>query len=202
MNKVALLSVSALGIFLLVLIGLFVATSDADFSEKPRQFSDLGGDFTLTSKEGAVSLSDYQGKVVVMYFGFMTCPEVCPNSMTVISTALARLNDHQLQGTQAMLVSVDPKRDTPDRLAVYTEFYHSNLIGLTGSKNDIDRVTQQYGAYYDFTEIESVTEDYGVEHSSRYYVIDQKGQLVAAMRHSTTPNELVAQITELLQQEG
>lgn len=202
MNKVALWSVSALGIFLLIVIGLFVVTSDADFGDKPQQFSQLGGDFNLTSKDGEVSLSDFNGKVVVMYFGFMTCPEVCPNSMTVISTALTRLNEEQLRGTQAMLVSVDPNRDTPDKLAEYTEFYHSNLIGLTGSKDDIDRVTQRYGAYYDFTEIESVTEDYGVEHSSRYYVIDQRGQLVAAMRHSTTPNELVAQIIELLEQEG
>ena len=202
MNKVALWSVAALGIFLLVVIGLFVATSDSDLGEKPQPFSQLGGDFTLTSKDGAVSLSDFKGKVVVMYFGFMTCPEVCPNSMTVISTALARLDEQQLNSMQAMLVSVDPNRDTPDKLAEYTEFYHSNLIGLTGSKDDIDRVTQQYGAYYDFTEIESVTEDYGVEHSSRYYVIDQQGQLVAAMRHSTTPNELYAQIIELLEQEG
>jgi len=175
---------------------------DTDFGEKATNFSDLGGDFTLTSKDGAVSLSDFDQKVVVMYFGFLTCPEVCPNSMTVISTALSRLSEAQLASTQGILVSVDPTRDTPDKLEEYTEFYHSSLIGLTGSKDDIDRVTQQYGAYYDFTEIESVTADYGVEHSSRYYVIDKKGKLVTAMRHSTTPNELYTQILELLEQEG
>ena len=200
MNKVALGLIAGLGIFLIVVIGLFVATSDSELGEKPQQFADLGGNFTLTSKDGDVSLTDYQGKVVVMYFGFMTCPEVCPQSMTVISSALARFNDEQLQSTQAVLVSVDPARDTPERLAEYAQFYHANLIGLTGTKDDIDRVTRQYGAYYDFTEIESVTEDYGVEHSSRYYVIDQKGKLVAAMRHSTTPNELYTQMFELLKQ--
>ena len=200
MNKAALGLIAGLGIFLIVVIGLFVVTSDSELGEKPQQFADLGGNFTLTSKDGDVSLTDYQGKVVVMYFGFMTCPEVCPQSMTVISSALARFNDEQLQSTQAVLVSVDPARDTPERLAEYAQFYHANLIGLTGTKDDIDRVTRQYGAYYDFTEIESVTEDYGVEHSSRYYVIDQKGKLVAAMRHSTTPNELYTQMFELLKQ--
>ena len=200
MNKVALGLIAGLGIFLIVVIGLFVVTSDSELGEKPQQFADLGGNFTLTSKDGDVSLVDYQGKVVVMYFGFMTCPEVCPQSMTVISSALARFNDEQLQSTQAVLVSVDPARDTPERLAEYAQFYHANLIGLTGTKDDIDRITRQYGAYYDFTEIESVTEDYGVEHSSRYYVIDQKGKLIAAMRHSTTPNELYTQMLELLKQ--
>lgn len=198
MNKVALCLLSGLGVFLLLIVGLFVVTSDGEFGEKTQRLSDLGGNFTLTSKDGAVSLDDFRGKVIVMYFGFMTCPEVCPHSMTVISTALARLDNQQRQNTQAILVSVDPNRDTPDKLAEYTKFYHDSLIGLTGSKNDIDKVTKQYGAYYDFTEIESVTEDYGVEHSSRYYVIDKQGSLVTAMRHSTTPNELYTQIQELL----
>ena len=198
MNKVALALISGLGVFLVVIIGLFVLTSDADLSEKPKQFSELGGDFTLMSKDGEVSLSDYQDKVVVVYFGFLTCPEVCPQSMTVISNALGRLDKQQQELTQAMLVSVDPKRDTPEKLEEYTRFYHPSLIGITGSKEEIDQVTKQYGAYYDFSEIESVTEDYGVEHSSRYYVIDKQGQLVTAMRHSTTSNELYAQILELL----
>jgi len=202
MNKIALWSIAGAGAFLIIMVSLFFITSDTDFGEKATKFSDLGGDFTLTSKNGAVSLSDFEQKVVVMYFGFLTCPEVCPSSMTVISTALARLNEEQLADTQAILVSVDPTRDTPEKLEEYTQFYHSSLLGLTGSKDDIDRVTKQYGAYYDFTEIESVTEDYGVEHSSRYYVIDQRGKLVTAMRHSTTPNELYTQILELLENKG
>ncbi len=198
MNKAALGLIAGLGVFLAVLIGLFIITSDAELGEKPQRFEDLGGNFTLTSKNGDVSLDDFQGKVVVMYFGFLTCPEVCPQSMTVISSALARLNKQQLAQSQGVLVSVDPNRDTPEKLAEYTEFYHPKLVGLTGTKGDIDSVTRQYGAYYDFSEIESVTEDYGVEHSSRYYVIDKKGKLITAMRHSTTPNELYTQILELL----
>lgn len=202
MNKVALWSITALAAFLLVMVALFFITSESEFGEKKVRFEDLGGDFTLISKDGEVSLSDFKGKVVVMYFGFMTCPEVCPQSMTVISSALARLNQAELNATQAILVSVDPNRDTPERLEEYTQFYHSNLIGLTGTTDDIDRVTTQYGAYYDIAEIASVTQDYGVEHSSRYYVIDRQGKLVGAMRHSTTPNELYTQILELLEQEG
>lgn len=183
-----------------VVVGLFVLTVDADFDSPNKSFADLGGDFTLQSADGAVSLSDYRGKVVVMYFGFLSCPEVCPNSMGVISAALNRLSEHELASTQAMLVSVDPARDSVDALADHARFYHPKVIGLTGSTEDIDQVTRQYGAYYNISDIEAQREDYGVEHSSRYYVIDQRGELIAAMRHSTTPNELYTQLSELLSQ--
>jgi len=200
-SKGALIALGAILLSLLAVVTLFLVTSDSEFGEPNKNFSDLGGDFTLNSAHGAVSSSDYRGKVLVMYFGFTSCPSVCPNSMGVISNALNRLTESQLQGTQGILVSIDPKRDTPEYLAEYAAYYHNNVIGLTGTKKQIDAVTQQYGAYYDFTEIESVSDDYGVEHSSRYYVIDQTGKLIAAMRHSTTPNELYSQISQLLEKE-
>ncbi|MGB1309833.1 MAG: SCO family protein [Leucothrix sp.] len=197
MNKIALGAIAALLISILAVVTLFISTSDTEFDQKTQKFSDLGGEFTLSSQAGPVSLSDFKGKVVVMYFGFLSCPEVCPNSMTTIRTALKRLDDDNLKRTQALLVSIDPKRDTLEKLAKYAEYFHPNLAGITGTKANIDAVTKQYGAYYNFTEIESASQDYGVEHSSRYYVIDQQGKLVAAMRHSTTPNELYAQIVEV-----
>lgn len=197
MNKIALSAIGVLLVTIIAVVALFVVTSDTDFDQKAQKFSDLGGDFTLTSQDGPVSLSDFKGKVVVMYFGFLNCPEVCPNSLAVIRTALKRLEGENLDNTQALLVSIDPKRDTLEKLAKYAEYFHPNLTGITGTKDSIDSVTKQYGAYYNFTEIESVTQDYGVEHSSRYYVIDAQGKLVTAMRHSTTPNELHAQIVEV-----
>ena len=197
MNKIALGAISVLLVSIVVVVALFVSTSDTDFDQKAKAFSDLGGDFTLTSQAGPVSLSDLKGKVVVMYFGFLSCPEVCPNSMTVIRSALKRLGSDNLENTQALLVSIDPNRDTPQKLAEYAKYFHPNLKGITGTKQTIDTVTKQYGAYYNFTEIESASQDYGVEHSSRYYVIDQQGKLVTAMRHSTTSNELYTQIIEV-----
>lgn len=197
MNKIVLSAIGVLMVTIIAVVALFIGTSDTDFDRKAQKFSDLGGDFTLTSQAGPVSLSDFKGKVVVMYFGFLSCPEVCPNSLLVIRKALKRLDDQGLENTQALLVSIDPKRDTPEKLAKYAEYFHPNFKGITGTKDTIDTVTKQYGAYYNFTEIESVSQDYGVEHSSRYYVIDPQGKLVTAMRHSTTPNELHAQIVEV-----
>lgn len=198
MNRASLYTLLAVGVCIAGLVALFLGTSTNKFGEKPRSLAELGGDFTLSSINGDVSLSDHQGKVVVMYFGFLSCPEVCPASLGVIQTAFNRLPAEQVEQTQAILVSVDPKRDTLKELEEYAEFYHPNLVGVTGTVEQIDSVTQQYGAYYNYSDIAKANADYGVEHSSRYYVIDQTGRLVAAMRHSTTPNELVAQIQELL----
>ena len=197
MNKVALSAISGLLLAVAILITLFLSTSETNFDQKGKTFSDLGGDFTLISQDGPVSLSDFKGQVVVMYFGFLNCPDVCPNSMAVVRSALNRLDEQALQKTQAILISIDPKRDTPEVLAEYSEFFHPKLVGVTGTQEVIDTVTEQYGAYYNYTEVQSSSLEYGVEHSSRYYVIDQSGKLITAMRHSTTPNELYAQIVEL-----
>ena len=198
MSKTTFSVLIATVIAIVAVVGLFLTTTDSKFGEKKRTFSDLGGDFTLDSKKGPISLTDYRGKVVILYFGFLTCPEVCPNSMAVVKNALNKLTAEQLRSTRAILVSVDPRRDSLDDLAEFASFYHDNLVGVTGSQQQIKRITDQYGAYYDIEEIGSIAQDYGIEHSSRYYVIGPDGNLIAAMRHSTTPNELRAQIAQVL----
>lgn len=199
-SRVNLAIVAIIGTLLLI-VGLFIATSKNLFTERAGGLAELGGDFTLQSAQGQVSLSDFRGKVVVMYFGFLSCPEVCPNSMGVIAQALQQLNEHEIDNTQALLVSIDPQRDTLDELARHARFYHPKLMGLTGEQPTITEITKQYGAYYNFDDIQQANEAYAIEHSSRYYVINQTGDLVAAMRHSTTANELRAQIQTLLANE-
>ncbi len=185
-------------LLLLGLITLFIVTSKSSIGDKVASFSELGGDFTLHSSEGDITLSSFKGQVVVMYFGFLTCPEVCPNSMSVIARAVNKLGVEQAEDVKILLVSIDPKRDTLQKLKEYSEYFHPNMTGITGSVEEIDAVTRQYGAYYNYTEIESVTDEYGVEHSSRYYVINREGKLVDAMRHGTTANELTARLKLVL----
>lgn len=191
------ISFIAIGIILVGVIILFFATSSTEFGVSSKKVKAPGGNFTLQSLQGEVSLSDFRGKVVVFYFGFLNCPEVCPNSMQVLSNALHKLSDAQLLNVEAMLISLDPKRDTLKQLEVFSRYFHPNIIGATATQKTIDEITRQYGAYYYFTEIDR-SGDYSVDHSSRYYVIDKTGKWVDAMRHSTTPNELAARIKSLL----
>jgi len=189
-NKIIM---STLALAIVALITLFSITSKTTFGEKQAtSFAELGGDFTLQSVNGDVSLSDFKGKAVVMYFGFMSCPEVCPNSMGVIQSAFNKFNESD----QGIMISIDPERDRLQSLEKFTQYYHPNIIGITGSNDAVETTAKQYGAYFDRTEDKE--NDYLFEHVSRYYVIDQQGNLIDALRHSTTPNELSAKLREAL----
>lgn len=158
----------------------------------------LGGDFTLQGVNGDVSLQDFRGKAVVIYFGFLNCEEVCLNSMRVLQSALTDLSREHGDQVRGMLISIDPARDSREDLAAFTEQYHQNLIGLTGTQREIDAVTLDYGAYYKITEADRQDPAYFFRHSSRYYIVNTEGELVDAMRHSTTPRELIARVNLLL----
>lgn len=179
------------------LIALFTLTSKNDFGETtPSSFDQLGGDFTLQSLQGDVSLSDFKGKAVVMYFGFMSCPEVCPNSLGVIKAAFNKLSSENITNIQGLMISIDPKRDSLQSLAAFTQHFHRNITGITGDQSTLEKTAKQYGAYFSKTDDPKL--GYLFEHVSRYYVIDKDGELVDAMRHSTTPNELAARLKTII----
>ena len=158
----------------------------------------VGGNFTLTSAAGPISLADYNGKEAVVYFGFASCKMVCPTSMKIISDSLNQLSPMNMASVQAILITTDPERDSAEKLAEFTSSYHPNIIGLTGSSDELNQVAEKYSASFEQTESKESDDDYGFYHSSRYYVIDRNGNLRDAMRHSTSANELTARIETLL----
>jgi len=180
------------------LTATFFATSNQPLIGVGGEDGELGGEFTLTSVNGPVSLSDFKGKTVVVYFGFVNCEKVCPASMGVLQNVMQKLEADELEQVQALLVSIDPSRDTQESLQEFTQKYHANIMGLTGSQEQIDQVARDYGAHFEQRPSETDESEYGFHHSSRYYVINAEGQLVDAMRHSTTSNELVARIRTII----
>ncbi len=195
-NKLAL---TAIGGLLCALILLFALTVNIDLEEKgPSSFGQLGGDFTMQSSQGDVSLSDFSGKAVLLYFGFLHCPDVCPTSMVTIADALRKLPASKLDDVQVLLVSVDHERDTPVNVDEYAKYFHPNITGLTDEKAVVDKVVKQYGAYYKISDDTSAENGFGVEHTTRYYMIDKSGQLVAALRASSTANELATKLKTII----
>ena len=156
-----------------------------------------GGNFTLNSADGPVSLSDYKGKVVVLYFGYTYCPDICPTSLALFSNALSQLSKKQIADIQPIFISVDPERDTLDRLKLYAKYFHQNFIGITGSSEAIKQAADLYGAAYRRVEQESAT-GYIVDHSAYLYLVDKQGKLADSLPHGTPSRDIHTALLKLL----
>jgi protein SCO1/2 len=157
-----------------------------------------GGDFTLHSATGPISLTELRDKVVLLYFGYTSCPDICPTSLTLMSIALSQLSTEESAQVRGLFVSVDPERDTPQRLAQYSSHFHPNISGITGSPAEVAEVARLYGAVYQRAEGDTAL-GYTIDHSSVTYLIDPQGRLTMTLPHGTTPGAILQQIRRLLQ---
>ena len=135
----------------------------------------LGGDFTLTDHNGQeFSLAQLRGKVVLLFFGYTSCPDVCPKELADLAMVFSRLGD-KADKVQGLFVTVDPERDSQEVLKEYVSYFSSNIIGLSGSAEEIDIVTRQYHTSYRLNKQQG--KFYSVDHAANLYVIDTDGRL-------------------------
>ena len=187
--------VAAAGVLLGWLASQWLSGAKHDaLSEAPR-----GGDFTLNAPNGPFQLQAQHGKLVLIYFGYTYCPDVCPTNLALMAQALNAMSEQELVGVQGVFISVDPERDTLERLALYTDHFHPNIIGVTGTPDEVARVAAQYGAAYLKVEGESQG-GYLVDHSSNTYVIAQDGSLHTILPHATPAQDILKLSRELLAQ--
>lgn len=156
-----------------------------------------GGDFVLHSAAGKAGLTDYRGKVVLLYFGYTYCPDVCPTSLALMAQALSSLKPDELARTQGLFISLDPERDTPERLKEYAPFFHPSIIGLSGSTEEIAAVARQYGASY-MKQKANADGHYTVDHSSITHVISAEGALVGNLPHGSSATQIVEAVRQQL----
>ena len=152
-----------------------------------------GGDFTLASADGPVALANYRGKVVIIYFGYTFCPDVCPTSLSTIAQALSMLTPTELKRVASFMISVDPERDTMAVLKIYAPFFHPSIVGISGTADEVAQVARQYGARYMKQKPDSDGR-YAVDHSSYTYVIGPGGKLAASLPYASPPQQLVEAI--------
>ena len=145
----------------------------------------FGGDFTLFQGDKPVKLSDFHGKLVVMYFGFASCPDVCPTTLTIIASALKQLTQEELENVQPVFISIDPERDQGEKLDAYATYFHPGFVGITGTPEEVQKVANQYGGFFVKVESDSAM-GYLVEHTSKTYVISRDGRYVSILPHDMT----------------
>jgi protein SCO1 len=156
----------------------------------------LGGDFTLrTTKNTEVSLSSFEGKVVLLYFGFTYCPDMCPTELLQFKQLLAMLPADKRAQLQPIFISVDPKRDTAEVLDPYVGFFDKRILALTGSEAELHKVAGQYGAHFRYVPTGS---SYTVDHTVNTFLINPQGKLVRIIPYGTPTQDVLKQITALL----
>jgi len=157
-----------------------------------------GGDFTLNAPGGPLSLRDLRGKVVLIFFGYTSCPDVCPISLARINASFSALDPEELERARALFITLDPERDTPDRLEKYTRYFHPNIIGLRDDKEAIDAVTDQYGVTYSKDLMPGSALGYSISHPTDIFLLDAEGRVVEVVPHDAKSAYLLSRIRDLL----
>lgn len=154
-------------------------------------------DFTLHSGGGAiVRLSDFRGRLTVLYFGYTFCPDVCPATLGDLAKAVAALGE-QASDVQVLLISVDPERDTPDRVAAYARAFDPNFLGLSGTVEDITAAATPFGIF--FEKAAGATDaGYLMNHTSTVTVVDRAGYVRLVWPFGVPPADLAADLRYLL----
>jgi len=163
---------------------------------------EIGGDFELTNQRGErMHLSDLQGRALVMFFGYTFCPDVCPATLARVREVRAALPPEDAARFTGVFVSVDPARDTPERLGQYVEFFDPAFVGLTGGKDELADIARRYGAQFMIPEGQP-KDGYLVNHSTVAYLIDPLGY-VRALYHGDEPiDAIAANVREVLEELG
>jgi len=151
---------------------------------------DLGGAFEMTDETGArVTSRDLLDGPALIYFGYTFCPDFCPNDAAMMAAAVDILAEKGLK-VRPIFVTIDPDRDSPAVLAEWTDFFHPEMIGLTGSTADVARIAQTFRVFYARPATETDADDYLMDHSTLTYLIDRNGVVKAFFRNGDDPRQV------------
>ncbi len=160
-----------------------------------------GVDFTLTDTEGEpLSTTELEGKIVLLYFGYTYCPDFCPATLTDFQRIKQDLGDDADQ-VAFVMVTVDPERDTPERMKEYLEFFDETFIGLTGSEEELAPIKDQFGIISmagDATPQSDGDQVYWVDHSTKVYALDKDGNLALEYAFGADPADITEDVEHLI----
>ncbi|MDF1586603.1 SCO family protein [Marinimicrococcus flavescens] len=154
----------------------------------------IGGPFSLLDHKGErVTDEDFRGRYMLVFFGYTSCPDVCPLGLQVMGQAMDQLPPQIAEKIAPIFVTVDPERDTVPVMKDYVELFHPQLVGLTGSAEEIDAAKRAYRIYARKAETEG-SSDYLMDHSAFTYLMDASGRYLTHFSHDATAEEMAARI--------
>jgi protein SCO1/2 len=156
----------------------------------------------LTRDNGnRLRLSEMRGNTVLLFFGYTSCPDVCPTTMAELKQALVKLGEEDAKQVQVLFVTVDPERDTPERVQEYVDHFNSNFIGLSGTESELADVWKNYGVFRETVEGTSAA-GYLVSHTARVTLIDKDGNLRLSYAFNTPVDSIVHDLKLILNEKS
>jgi cytochrome oxidase Cu insertion factor (SCO1/SenC/PrrC family) len=194
-----------IGLAFACLLGPALASAEVEAAEEPSAATlmddlmwgrgSVGGPFALVDHTGRRRTdADFRGKLLLVYFGFTYCPDICPTDLQAIGLALDRLGGAG-DVVQPLFVTLDPERDTPAHLADYVPLFHPRLVGLSGDVSAIRQAARAYKVYY--AKVATAADDYTIDHSGFIYLMDRAGQYLGFFPPGTPPDRM-ADVIRLL----
>lgn len=160
----------------------------------------IGGDFSLpaTTSSGVFNLKNYRGKIVILYFGYTFCPDICPTTLSTFGALLKQMSPKEQKQIQIVFVSVDPKRDTLKKLKDYVQFFDPQMIAATDTEEKIAKLAKIYGVAYQKYYPKKGDPFYTVDHSTQAFLINQEGKVAELIRHGETAAQIQTQLKKYI----
>ncbi len=163
--------------------------------------SKIGGPFTLTDHTGnRRALSDFSGRFTLLYFGFTSCPDICPTDLYSMSKAIEELGADG-EKVNLVFVTLDPERDTPEKLSQYISLFHPRLVALTGTPAEIRHAASLYKVYFQKTRLGEGEDNYTVDHSAFVYLLNPEGRYLGFYPPNTSPDRIAQIVRQWLEQD-
>jgi protein SCO1/2 len=197
MNEMNPVSFLLRGLAAALVIAVLAACSDSGTGERVLVARPAGGDFVLQSAAGPVDTKALRGNVLLIYFGYVNCPDICPVSMAAGAAALNALTPAERAKTRMIMISVDPERDTPAKLKDYVAYFHPAMIGAVGTAAETAVIAKSFGVGY----VRQPTRPdggYAVDHSSQTFVIGPDGKVAELLPMGVPTGKVVATVRKLL----
>ena len=163
--------------FIFSIILLFSFQSNRLQAETLPIYDTLGGEFEMESTLGKkVGLKDFEGKLLLVYLGYTSCPDICPTTLTVIKHAVQEL-DPNGKKIQVLFITIDPKRDSLEKMKTYLEFFDPKFVGLYAPLEEVQNIAQKFGAFFMKDEVNKSAIGYLVTHTGYTYLLDRQSRI-------------------------
>ncbi len=178
-------------------LGIWLANQGRLNTSSLPVLADIGTNFELAAADGTrIMLKDYRGRIVIVFFGYTSCPDVCPTGLHTLKQVMRNLGKDSSQ-LQVFLITVDPERDSAERLQKYVNYFHRDFIGLTGTLEEITQVAKSY--LTDFMKEPPLPDGgYQVSHGAFFYLLDKQGRVRTLHDPTSTPAQIATDVQKLL----